>query len=102
MDGQFRLAALASSLNLETSWLRLSMQAYCAVKASHMTKPRAEGSLLTAPTNLLWNSLVPARPALTQGNAIGSGKRLTSTVNSCGICGGELKDTAHLGEEVRA
>jgi hypothetical protein len=36
-----------------------------------------------------------------QGNAIGSGKRLTSTVNSCGICGGELKDNSHLGQEVR-
>lgn len=32
-------------------------------------------------------------------NVIGSGKRLTSTVNACGICGGELKDFSHLGEE---
>jgi hypothetical protein len=39
---------------------------------------------------------------LLQGNAIGSGKRLTSTVNSCGICNGELKDNSHLGEQVRA
>ena len=37
---------------------------------------------------------------LLQGNAIGSGKRLTSTVNSCGICNGELKDNSHLGEQV--
>jgi hypothetical protein len=39
-----------------------------------------------------------------QGNAIGVGRgeRLTSTVNACGICGDELKDMSHLGEEVRA
>jgi hypothetical protein len=38
---------------------------------------------------------------LLQANVIGSGKRLTSTVNACGICSGELKDFSHLGEEVR-
>lgn len=39
-----------------------------------------------------------------QGNAIGVGRgeRLTSTVNACGICGDELKDMSHLGQEVRA
>lgn len=46
------------------------------------------------PSNICYNL------CLLQGNAIGVGKRLTSTVNSCGICGGELKDTSHLGEEV--
>ncbi|KAF8065963.1 rnf121 [Scenedesmus sp. PABB004] len=32
-------------------------------------------------------------------NVIGSGKRLTSSVNACGICGGELNDFSHVGEE---
>eukprot|EP00878_Enallax_costatus_P017160 GHUV01018016.1.p1 GENE.GHUV01018016.1~~GHUV01018016.1.p1 ORF type:complete len:286 (+),score=74.02 GHUV01018016.1:743-1600(+) len=32
-------------------------------------------------------------------STIGSGKRLTSTVSACGMCGGELKDLSHLGQE---
>jgi RING finger protein 121 len=35
-------------------------------------------------------------------SVMGSGSRLTSTVHNCGICGGELKDYTHLGEEVGA
>jgi hypothetical protein len=35
-----------------------------------------------------------------QANLIGSGRRLTSTVNSCGICGSELNDFSHVGEQV--
>ena len=48
------------------------------------------------------HKLICAYCSLLQANVIGSGKRLTSTVNACGICGGELKDFSHLGEEVRA
>jgi hypothetical protein len=33
-------------------------------------------------------------------SVMGSGSKLTSTVHNCGICGGELKDYSHLGEEV--
>jgi hypothetical protein len=31
---------------------------------------------------------------------MGSGRKLTSLANSCGICGNELQDYSHLGEEV--
>ena len=37
---------------------------------------------------------------LLQAQVMGSGARLTSTVHNCGICGGELKDFSHVGEEV--
>lgn len=30
---------------------------------------------------------------------MGSGQRIRSTVNNCGICGNEMKDYSHLGEE---
>jgi hypothetical protein len=53
--------------------------------------------------SLVFRMLVPNTllVLLLQANVIGSGKRLTSTVNACGICSGELKDFSHLGEEVR-
>jgi hypothetical protein len=31
---------------------------------------------------------------------MGSGRKLSSLANSCGICGNELQDFSHMGEEV--
>jgi hypothetical protein len=43
---------------------------------------------------------LPLLLLLFQAQVMGSGARLTSTVHNCGICGGELKDFSHVGEEV--
>jgi hypothetical protein len=53
------------------------------------------GSLLPPPTPPHLTHLFPG-----QALKLSGGKRLGTSVNSCGMCGGELKDFSHMGMEV--